>query len=267
MIDPFENFPNKLEDARILVSNDDGINAPGLKVMEKIARELSKDVWVVAPEMEQSGAGHSLTLHEPLRIRRINAKRFAVNGTPTDCVLLAIKAIIPKKKKRVHLVLSGVNRGANLAEDVTYSGTIAAAMEGTLLEVPSIAFSLNMQDGEDPRWNVAEKFGAEVVRKLVSQQWPDNTLINVNFPDVPPSQVKGIKLAPLGKRQINEKVVKRLDPKGRPYYWVGGPLKDDYDRPGVDLVWINEGYITITPLGLDLTDYKQMERLREHMEA
>ncbi|MGB1540574.1 MAG: serine--tRNA ligase, partial [Rickettsiales bacterium] len=142
----FLNFPEDLKDARILVTNDDGINAPGLKVMEAIAKQLSKDVWVVAPELEQSGAGHSLTLQEPLRIRRISAKRFAVNGTPTDCALLAIKSIIPRKRKPVHLVLSGVNNGANLAEDVTYSGTIAAAMEGTLLEVPSIAFSLAISE-------------------------------------------------------------------------------------------------------------------------
>lgn len=265
-VDPFANFPKDLKNARILVSNDDGINAPGIKIMEKIAKSISNDVWVVAPEMEQSGAGHSITLHEPLRIRRINARRFAVNGSPTDSVLLAIKSIIPRQRKRVNLVLSGVNRGANLAEDVTYSGTVAAAMEGTLLEIPSIAFSLNTSDAGDAKWKTAEKHAPALVRKLVSIRWPDNTLININFPNVEPDKVKGVKLAPLGKRQINEKVVKRLDPKGRPYYWVGGPLKDDYDRPGVDLVWINQGYITITPLCLDLTEYKLMEEIREHFE-
>lgn len=267
MPDMFDGFPEKMEDLRILVSNDDGINAPGLKVMEKVARALSNDIWVVAPELEQSGAGHSLTLQQPLRIRRLSPRRFAVNGTPTDCVLLAVKKIIPHKRKKINLILSGVNRGANLAEDVTYSGTIAAAMEGTLLEIPSIAFSLCVSEGKQLNWKTVEAYAPALVRKLVALQWQKNTLININFPDLPPEKIRGVKVAPTGQRQINEKVNERLDPKGRPYYWVGTPLKDDYDRPGVDLAWINEGYITVTPLHLDLTDYRTLESIREHFET
>lgn len=260
-------FPKKLSDARILVTNDDGIHAPGLIAMENIARSLSKDVWVVAPEVEQSGAGHSLTLHQPLRIREVGPKRYAVSGTPTDCVLMATKVILRKNEKPADIILSGVNRGANLAEDVTYSGTIAATMEGTLLNIPSIAFSQTGGDINAMHWATAEKHAPALIKKLVKIGWPDNTLINVNFPPVASTKVKGIKFAPLGRRQINEKVSAHTDPKGRPYYWIGGPLKDDFDRPGVDLAWISKGYITVTPLYLDLTHYSVMETLREHFES
>ena len=262
MFDQFAKFPKKLSDARILVTNDDGINAPGLKVLERVAKSISKDVWVVAPETEQSGVSHSLTLHEPLRVRKIGVKRFAVSGTPTDCSLLATKVIVPRKKP-VNLILSGVNRGANLAEDVTYSGTVAAAIEGTLLEVPSIAFSLHLA-GDKEQWKTVEHFAPDIIAKLVKNKWPDNTLMNVNFPALPVEKIKGVRLAPLGRRKINEKITERLDPKGRAYYWIGGPLLDDYDREGVDLHQIAKGYITITPLCLDLTDYKVLEDLRGH---
>jgi 5'-nucleotidase len=261
----FGTFPDDLSAMRILVSNDDGVHAPGIKALEKIAKTLSKDVWVVAPETEQSGVAHSLTLHEPLRIRKLGAKRYAVKGTPTDCVLLAAKAIIPRKKK-ISLVLSGINSGLNLAEDVTYSGTVAAAMEGTLLQIPSIALSLDVTDGQPLRWEMVEKLAPDIIRRLLRIHWPDDTLLNLNFPDLPADKIKGVKVAPLGRRQINEKLVKRLDPKGRAYYWVGAPIKDDFDRPGVDIVWLNEGYATVTPLSIDLTNFKMMEEIRTHFE-
>lgn len=262
----YSKFPDKLDDMRILVSNDDGVGAPGIKVLEKIAKSISKDVWVVAPESEQSGVAHSLTLHEPLRIRKLGAKRFAVKGTPTDCVLLAAKAIIPKKRKKISLLLSGINRGVNLAEDVTYSGTVAAAMEGTLLQIPSIAFSLDITETKAEQWDTVEKHAPDLIRKLLKINWPDDTLLNINFPELPADKIKGVRVAPLGRRQINEKLVKRLDPKGRPYYWVGTPIKDDFDRPGVDIVWLNEGYITVTPLSIDLTNFKMVEEIREHFD-
>lgn len=263
----FGKFPDDLSTLRILVSNDDGIHAPGIKVLENIAKTISKDVWVVAPESEQSGVAHSLTLHEPLRIRELSSKRYAVKGTPTDCVLLAAKAIIPQKKKKISLVLSGINGGLNLAEDVTYSGTVACAMEGTLLQIPSIALSLDIPDGKKGRWETVEKHAPAIIRKLLTINWPDDTLLNVNFPDLPADKVKGVKVAPLGRRQINEKLMKRLDPKGRPYYWVGAPIKDDFDRPGVDIVWLNEGYITVSPLSIDLTNFKMMEQIRDCFES
>src|SRR5437773_5276184 len=166
---------------RILVTNDDGINAPGLKVLEKIARQLSRDVWVVAPEVEQSGAAHSLTLRRPLQIRRVSPRRFAVDGTPTDCVLLAVNRLV--EGRRPDLVLSGVNRGSNLGEDVTYSGTIAAAMEGTLLNLPSIALSQTYQDRDTVSWDTALRHGTALIRRLCAIGWPQDVLINVNFPN------------------------------------------------------------------------------------
>ncbi len=250
-----------LSKARILVSNDDGLNAPGLEVLERIARTLSDDVWVAAPEQEQSGAAHSLTLHLPLRIRKLKEKRYAISGTPTDCVLMALRQII--KDKPVDLVLSGVNRGSNIGDDITYSGTVAAAMEGTNLDVPSIALSQSGESREQIYWETAEKFAPDVIRALVKAGWPKNTLINVNFPDCKPGEVKGTRICPQGKRLVNVALAERIDPKQRPYYWLGGERDNTADRPGVDLAMLAENFITVTPLGMDLTDYKTMEHLRE----
>ena len=179
-----------LEQARILVTNDDGIHAPGLKVLEKIAKSLSRDVWVVVPEYEQSGASHSLTLSDPIRVRKVSRRRYAVRGTPTDCVMMGVHELV--EGRRPDLVLSGVNRGGNLGEDVTYSGTIAAAMEGTLVRIPSIALSQCLAPGQQPKWSTAEHHGADVVRRLVATGWHRDVLINVNFPDVGHGAIKGL---------------------------------------------------------------------------
>ncbi len=245
---------------RILVSNDDGIHAPGLAVLTRIAHTLSDDVWVVAPEQEQSGAAHSLTLHLPIRVRKIEEKRYAVSGTPTDCVLMALRHIIMDKP--VNLVLSGINRGSNIGDDITYSGTVAAAMEGTNLDVPSIALSQSCEDGGNVRWHTAEHHAAPVIKQLVAAGWPKNTLINVNFPECEPAEVKGVRFCPQGKRLVNVALAERFDLKKRPYYWLGGDRDNRSDKPGVDLAVLAENYITITPLGMDLTDYKTMEELR-----
>ncbi len=249
--------------ARILVTNDDGIAAPGLEVLERIARALSKDVWVVAPEQEQSGAGHSLSLHLPVRVRPIEAKRYAVSGTPTDCVLLALRQIIPIAKKPVTLVLSGINRGSNVGDDVTYSGTIAAAMEGTNLDVPSIALSQLYDDAEKVPYATAAHYAPPLIKKLLKAGWPKNTLINLNFPNCTVSKVKGVRVCPQGKRLVNVMLSERVDPKGRPYFWLGGDRENKSDRPGVDIELLEKGYITVTPLCLDLTDYKAMDKIQE----
>ena len=165
---------------RILVTNDDGIGAPGIKLLEKIALEITSDVWVVAPDHEKSGAGHSISMHIPIRLNQIDERHFAVTGTPTDCALMAIYEIMTDKKPTV--LLSGINRGANLAEDVTYSGTIAAAMEGTLLGLPAIALSQMAEHGHPVKWATAEHFLPEVLKRLCGAGWPANVLINVNFP-------------------------------------------------------------------------------------
>jgi 5'-nucleotidase len=246
---------------RILVTNDDGINAPGLKVLERIARKLSKDVWVVAPEQEQSGTAHSLTLHRPVRIRKISTRRYAVSGTPTDCVLMALQEIIASQQK-VSLVLSGVNCSSNVGDDVTYSGTVAAAMEGTVLGVPSIALSQAVGNREKIHWPTAERHAPALIKKLLKAKWPKNTLINLNFPDCPPDRVKPVKVCKQGKRLVNVGLSERHDLKGRPYFWIGGERKNEVDEPGVDVDLLEAGHITVTPLTMDLTDYKTMEKLR-----
>lgn len=248
-----------LKTARILISNDDGVDAPGIALLEKIARTLSDDVWVVAPEREQSGAGHSLSLHKPLRLRKVSERRFAVVGTPTDAVLLGVQEVC--KDKRPNLMLSGINRGSNLAEDVTYSGTVSAAMEATLLEIPSIAFSNQLNNGEI-NWDIPEKYAAQIIEALVKVEFPHDRLMNVNFPGIPVAQVKGIKLCPQGRRRLDDNLDRRVDPAGRPYIWIGGQRTQRFrDHPEADFEQIREGFITVTPLSLDLTDYEMLSKL------
>ncbi|MEI8320557.1 MAG: 5'/3'-nucleotidase SurE [Alphaproteobacteria bacterium] len=252
------------KDLRILISNDDGINAPGIQVLEEIARTISSDVWVVAPAQEQSGAAHSLTLHYPLRPKELGPKRFSVDGTPTDCVLMAIKELISDKKP--DLVLSGVNNSQNLADDVTYSGTVAAAMEGTLLGVPSIAFSQCVAQGDPIYWETALKYCPGLIRKLLENGWPKGVLINVNIPNVMPDKIKGISVTHQGLRPDYKSLLKALDPRGLPYYWVGPVLFGDVPEKDTDLEAIGHGKISVTPLHLDLTHYDTWKTLKQQME-
>lgn len=252
---------------RILVTNDDGINASGLKALEEIAHSLSDDVWVVAPETEQSGAGHSLTLTQALRVMRIDDKKFAVRGTPTDCVMLATNHVI--KDKRPTLVLSGVNRGINLGEDVTYSGTVAGAIEGTLTGISSIALS-QARDTEERRadFSPAVKFAPDIIRKLVGAGWSDDVLFNINFPALSVDEVKGVKVTTLGKRDLAQlNVEKRVDPRGYPYYWFG--MGRGFSDPGeeTDLHVVRDGYISVTPLHLDLTHYETRNDMKGLLEG
>jgi 5'-nucleotidase len=247
-----------LKSARILISNDDGVDAEGIALLERIARSLCDDVWVVAPEREQSGAGHSLSLHKPLRVRKVSERRFAVDGTPTDAVIVGVMEVL--KDKRPDLMLSGINRGSNLAEDVTYSGTVSAAMEATLLEIPSIAFS-NQIKGEI-NWQVPEKYTAQIIEALAKTTIPHDRLINVNFPAVPLAAVKGVKLCPQGRRKLDDNLDRRIDPAGRPYIWIGGQRTEPFNNhPESDFSKIKEGYITVTPLSLDMTDYEMLAKL------
>lgn len=243
--------PLDLAQARVLISNDDGIHAPGLKVLEKIVRPLVKEVWVVAPETEQSGAGHSLTLRRPLRVRKVSGRRFAVDGTPTDCVLMAVRSIM--RKRPPHLVLSGVNRGGNLGEDATYSGTIAAAMEGTLLGLPAIALSLVIDDAHGPKWSTVEHFLPDVLKRIVSCRWPRNVFINVNFPDFAARAVSGVEVTRQGKRKIGDEIQECRDPRGQPYYWIGAQRAEDRGQAGTDLEAVYRGAISVTPMSMELT--------------
>jgi 5'-nucleotidase len=253
---------------RILVSNDDGIHAPGLAVAEKIARTLSDDIWVVAPETEQSGASHSLTLTLPLRLRQAGHQRYALSGTPTDCVMMA--GIHIMKDQLPDLVISGVNRGFNVADDVTYSGTVAAAMEGAVLGIPSIAMSQAVGGREDEAaiFACAEKHGPPLVKRLVEIGWPEGVLLNVNFPPLPPSKVTCVVVSSQGQRdQSMLRLDERVDARGRTYFWVG--FKRIFTDPerGTDLHAIAEGCISVTPLHMDLTEHRERQRLSEHLEG
>ncbi len=250
---------------RILVTNDDGIHAPGLAIAEKIARTLTEDVWVVAPETEQSGASHSLTLTFPLRLREVEKKRFAITGTPTDCVMMAVAELM--KDRKPDLVLSGVNRGSNIADDVTYSGTIAGAMEGTALGIPSIALSqaYGFEEGYKVRWHCAETHGPAIVKRLMEIGWPEpqEVLMNVNFPDREPGNVTGVEIVSQGKRDMQTAVMdRRVDMRGNPYYWIGFKRVRSNPDKGTDLRAIYEGRISITPLHLNLTEFRVLENLR-----
>jgi len=240
---------------RILLTNDDGVNATGLEVLERIARTLSDDIWIVAPSEEQSGAGHSLTLSTPLRLRKLGERRFCVSGTPTDSVMLGLAHILADQKP--DLILSGVNRGANLGEDVTYSGTVSAAMEGALAGIPSIALSQSYARegmGDTVPFAAAEAWAGRVLAPLIAAPFPANTLVNVNFPALPAEAVKGIKVVRQGIRDYGRlQIDKRTDPRGFNYYWFG--LRPIPHTPGhiTDLEAIADGYVTVTPLHLDLT--------------
>ncbi len=255
--------PFDLAQARILVSNDDGIVAPGLAVLADAARSLSADVWVVAPEQEQSGAGHSLTLQRPLRIRQVADRHYAVDGTPTDCVLLAVHEIL--KDHKPTLILSGVNYGGNMGEDVTYSGTVAAAMEGTLLGIPSIAFSLAVVHGETPLWQTPRGLIPDLIRNLAAHQWPTGCLMNVNIPNREPAAITGVRAAAQGMRKLGDNLVKSVDPRGKTYYWIGPVRDEDATKPGTDLNAVTEGAVAVTPISLDLTHVAGLSALAGYL--
>lgn len=247
---------------RILVTNDDGIHAPGLETLERIARTLSDDVWIVAPAEENSGAGHSLSLADPLRYRKIADKRFEVAGTPTDCVVMAVRKILPGDPD---LVLSGVNRGQNIADDVTYSGTIAAAMEGTLLGLKSIALSqVTGIHGNGFSYEVAEHYGSGIVKKLMAMEFGPGVLMNVNFPDCRPDELHGVEVTRQGKRDANLLTVdERVDARGNNYYWLGFKRERGNPAVGTDLWAVFNKRISVTPLHMNLTQVEAMEAVRE----
>jgi 5'-nucleotidase len=249
---------------RILLTNDDGIEAEGLAALERIAAVLSDDVWVVAPETEQSGASRALTLSEPLRLRRINERRFAVSGTPADCVTLAVQDLMPDSMP--DLVLSGVNRGQNVAEDVTVSGTVAGAIEGMVLGVPSIALSQAMtyfHDEVTAHYETAEACAPGIVRKLLEVGWPNDVIINLNFPGRTPDQVTAVEVTRQGFRDVQTRFLeRRTDLRGRDYYWIGYRALPSKPADGTDLRAIYDGRISVTPLHIDLTHMKTVHDLK-----
>jgi 5'-nucleotidase len=240
---------------RILLTNDDGYHAPGLKILEDIAATLSDDVWIVAPAEEQSGAGHSLTLSQPVRIRRHGEKRYAVSGTPTDAVMMALARLM--KDSPPDLILSGVNRGANLAEDVTYSGTVSAAMEGALAGVRSIALSqvyAREGMGDAVPFAAAGAWGERVLRPILATPYERGTLVNINFPARAPEDVQGIRVVGQGLRDYGRlQIVTNRDPRGYEYHWFALGPTIETPAHATDLEAVADGYVAVTPLHLDLT--------------
>lgn len=253
---------------RILLTNDDGIHAPGLALAEKIARQLSDDVFVVAPEYDQSGVAHSLSLNDPLRLRELGPHRFAVKGTPTDCVIMAVRKLLDRPPD---IVLSGINYGQNVAEDITYSGTIAAAMEGAILGIPSIAMSQVFHFFGGPQtvhWSCAETHAPFVVRRLIATGIPPNVLVNVNFPACPPQDVKGVAVTMQGRRANDLMYIDdRMDGRGHPYHWISFQRSEFTVGAGTDLEALAQNKISVTPLKLDFTDHPTVTRLASAFEA
>jgi len=245
---------------RILLTNDDGIQAQGLAALLRALGPLG-EVWVVAPEREQSASSHALTLSDPLRVRQIDERRFAVSGTPTDCVLLSVRGIRGVLEPRPELVVAGINHGPNMGDDVTYSGTVAAAIEGRLLGVPAIAFS-------NTAWLPHHMdASAEIARRLVARSLqdplPPGSLLNVNIPDLPLDDIQGTAVTHLGKRVYRDEIIAQTDPRGKPYYWIGGDPPVWEPDPASDFGATSAGWVSITPLHLEWTDHGAAARLRD----
>jgi 5'-nucleotidase len=250
---------------RILLTNDDGIHAEGLAVLERIARTISDDVWVVAPETDQSGLAHSLTLSEPLRLRKIDDRHFALRGTPTDCVIMGVREVLPEPPD---LILSGVNSGQNIADDVTYSGTVAGAMEGTLMGIRAIAMSqaYNWDNGRVVPWETCEAHAPALLKRLLRLELPEGVFLNVNFPNCAPQDVTGWQVAAQGKMTHGLTVEERADGRGFPYYWLRfgrGPKEPAADS---DIQALRDNKIAVTPLKLDFTAHEVRKSIEEALQ-
>ena len=237
---------------RILLVNDDSIHGDGIVLLERLVRQFTDDIWVVAPDEEKSGASHSLSLTQPIRVRQIDDRHWAIKGTPTDCALLAIYEFMKDTPPTV--LLSGINRGANLAEDITYSGTAAAAMEGCLLGIRSVALSQVFTIGGQPHWDTAEKYAPPVLERLLTCDWEAGTFVNVNFPDCPSGEVTGIRITRQGQRPPGSfRPLGRIDARNMPYYWIQMTYADGGEEAETDLEAMRDKAVSVTPMHLDLT--------------
>jgi len=240
----------------ILVTNDDGVYSPGLKVLAKALKAVG-DVWVVAPDKEQSAVAHSLTLHRPLLVEEIMEQVFAVNGTPTDCVNLAVNRLLPGMPD---LVVSGINKGGNLGDDVTYSGTVSAALEAAIMGLPAIAVSMVAR--EDFLFQTAADYAAKLAEAVLTDGLKRDTLLNVNVPNVAPDKINGVKITRQGRRIYSGSVLERIDPRGKKYYWIAGDIENWEEQPDADYAAVMQGFISVTPLKLDLTDYPSLDKIK-----
>lgn len=239
----------------ILITNDDGVYSPGIDALFR-ALDPVAEVWVFAPDRERSAVGHGISLHLPLRVKQQRERWFMVDGTPADCVLLAIRRLLGR---RPDLVVSGINNGANLGDDVTYSGTVAGAREAMLLGVPSIAVSdvsFNPQ-----HWDTAGAMAAKISQYVLEHGLPPETILNVNVPDVPLNQIQGISVTRMGRRIYEDEVLERIDPRGVPYYWIGGAAQDHPFDTGTDLEAVAHNRVSVTPLKRDYTHYDLLPTL------
>ena len=243
---------------KILVTNDDGINAPAIKILVKSLEHLG-EVAVVAPDRERSAIGHALTLHQPLRAAKLGKYSFAVDGTPTDCVNLGIHSLLPFKPD---IVISGKNHGGNLGDDVTYSGTVSAAMEATLMGIPAFAVSLVINGG-GTNFDAAGAFAARLAGIISKHGLPNDTFLNVNVPDLPADMLRTPLITIQGKRRYEGMIIDKIDPRGRNYYWIGTVDVNFFDIEGTDYHAVSRGHISITPLHLDLTNYQSFPVLQE----
>ncbi len=242
----------------ILLTNDDGVNSEGILTLRN--HLLKKhDIFIISPERERTCVAHAITLHKPLRIKEIAAGIYSTNGTPADCVYLGVKVVL---KRPPHLIISGINKGPNMGQDVNYSGTVAAAKEGAFMRIPSLAVSLCARDNF--RFNDAVKIVERIIKNICDIGTPDNTFLNINIPNLPMKQVKGFMVTRLGKRIYNDAVVERLDPRGGRYYWIGGNGENYEHIRGSDFYAIEKGYISITPMDLDMSSTRSMRRYKGH---
>lgn len=256
-------MPNPSFPPRILIVNDDSIYAPGLALLEEIAREITDDVWVVAPDHERSGASHAISITVPIRMWQLDEKRYQIAGTPTDCVLMALSELMTDGLPDV--ILSGINNGANLAEDLSYSGTVAAAMEGAIRGIRAIALSQIRDAGRQADFGPAEMYAPDLVRRLIAlDDWPEGSFVNVNFPNVPPNEVTGLRMTTQGQRPPGSlSIDARVDPRAQPYYWVKIAYTSGHELPQTDLQAIAEKAVSITPVKMDFTDHDWCQRLTQ----
>lgn len=245
----------------VLLTNDDGIDAPGLKILEEITSEIAKEIWVVAPERDQSGTSQSISIHHPLRAVENKTNHFAISGTPGDCVVMGVKEIMPSPPD---LILSGVNRGSNLGIETIFSGTVGAAMTGCLLNIPSIALSQNFTDGHDIHWDTARYHGVKLLKNILKRQWfVQGNCLNINFPDCPCNDVKSVEFTSQGAGYIQDICpVKRMDLRENSYYWLDFDRPIKADEPGSETETINNKSISITPLTFERTNWKLLDQLK-----
>lgn len=241
----------------ILVSNDDGVYSDGIRTLGKALQKLGK-VVIIAPDQERSAASHSLTLHRPLRVKKLKTDVYSVDGTPTDCISLGVNEIL---EKRPALLVSGINKGANLGDDVHYSGTVSAAIEGGIMGIPSIAIS--MMPGENYHFKTAADFAVSLSKKVLKEGLPPGVILNVNVPNLPPGQIKGYQFTKQGKRDYGDIIAERIDPRGKRYYWIGGNMAGFEDIPGSDCNATTTNYISITPINVNLTEHTFLKTLKK----